>query len=825
MTAKSRDREPAAALPVARVCVDVPLPHLDRPFDYLIAATDDAVAQPGVRVKVRFAGQMVNGFLLERVESSTHAKLAYLDKVISPERVLDPEIARLARAIADRYAGNLSDVLRLAIPPRHARVEAQPDPVGRESAIAVAASGDAPAAVASRDAPAAGTDGDAPAAVASRDAPAAGTDGDAPAAVASRDAPPAGTDGDATTAAGDATATAVGVASAADSAGTTAGVVSDASSADAAAGVPGDATAAAAAAAWDAPAGVARGGPDSEPDSDARGGVLGDGMAADNVGVDGPPVGEGGAATGSAAVGEAPHAGSSTGWDDYPAGPSFLHALEQGRGARAVWSALPGEDWPARIAEAAAATVRGGRGVVVVVADARDLDRVDRALSKALGDGRHVALHAAAGPSERYRRFLAASRHRVRVVAGTRAAMFAPVADLGLVVIWDDGDDLHAEPRAPYPHAREVLLTRAQLAGCAALVGGFARTGEAQLLLETGWAKEIVAARDTLRARSPAIAPTGDDSQLARDPGAVTARLPSLAWQTARQALQGGAPVLVQVPRRGYLPSVACAECRTPARCPHCSGPLGLAGARSVPTCHWCGRAAAAYACPACGGRRLRASVTGARRTAEELGRAFPGVPVRTSGRDEVLDTVPGDAAVVVATPGAEPVAEGGYGAVLLLDTWALLTRADLRAAEETMRRWLSAAALARPGAAGGRVVVVADGSLAPVQALLRWEPGWFAARELAERRELGFPPAARFASLTGRAEAVAELLAATRLPEGAELLGPVPAPEDQERMLVRVSRGRAAELARALHEGAAVRSAKKAALPVRVQVDPAELL
>jgi primosomal protein N' (replication factor Y) len=244
-----------------------------------------------------------------------------------------------------------------------------------------------------------------------------------------------------------------------------------------------------------------------------------------------------------------------------------------------------------------------------------------------------------------------------------------------------------------------------------------------------------------------------------------------------------------------------------------------------VPTCHWCGRAAAAYACPACGGRRLRASVTGARRTAEELGRAFPGVPVRTSGRDGILDTVPGDAAVVVSTLGAEPVAEGGYGTVLLLDTWALLTRADLRAAEETMRRWLSAAALARPASAGGRVVVVADGSLAPVQALLRWDPGWFAARELAERRELGFPPAARMASLTGRAEAVAELLAAARLPEGAEVLGPVPAADDQERMLVRVSRGRAAEMARALHEAAAGRSAKKAALPVRIQVDPAELL
>jgi len=107
---------------------------------------------------------------------------------------------------------------------------------------------------------------------------------------------------------------------------------------------------------------------------------------------------------------------------------------------------------------------------------------------------------------------------------------------------------------------------------------------------------------------------------------------------------------------------------------------------------------------------------------------------------------------------------------------------------------------------------------------LLRWDPGWFAARELAERRELGFPPAARMASVTGKAEAVAELLAVARLPEDAEVLGPVPADDDQERMLVRVPRSGAAGLARALHEASAVRSAKKAALPVRIEVDPAAL-
>jgi primosomal protein N' (replication factor Y) len=641
---------------VARVCVDLPLPHLDRPFDYLVAAGDAESAQPGVRVRVRFAGQRVDGWLLQRVAASEHPRsLAYLERVVSPEPVLHPEVLRAARAVADRYAGSLADVLRLAVPPRHARVESEP---------------------------------------------------------------------------------------------------------------------------------IMRLGTDPAGDHDLRFMIT-------------------------------------QGWGGYPAGAAWLRALADGRAPRAVWTATPGEDWPARLAEASAATVRGGRGVVAVVPDGRDLDRLSGALQHT-GTG-HVALSSALGPAERYRRFLRASRGQVAVVAGTRAAMLAPVENLGLVILWDDGDDLHSEPRAPYPHAREVLLTRAQLAGAAVLVAGYTRTAEAQQLLETGWARAVAADRATLRERAPAVTPTGDDPQLSRDPAAVVARLPNLAWRAAREALAAGAPVLVQVPRRGYLPAVACVDCRTPARCPGCAGPLELGSARAVATCRWCGRPAAGYACPECGGRRLRAAVTGARRTAEELGRAFPGTPVRTSGRDEVLATVPAGSGVVVATPGAEPVATGGYGAVLLLDTWALLTRADLRAGEEALRRWLAAAALARPGGAGGTVVVVADAALPVVQALLRFDPGWYAERELAERRDLGFPPAARVATLTGTSDAVAELLAAAELPAGAQVLGPVPAPEDRERMLVRVPRRDGAALAAALHRAAGVRSARKAP-GVRIQVDPLDL-
>jgi primosomal protein N' (replication factor Y) len=227
-----------------------------------------------------------------------------------------------------------------------------------------------------------------------------------------------------------------------------------------------------------------------------------------------------------------------------------------------VLTVRPGEDWPARLTDAIAATVHSGRGAVVVVPDARDLERLEAALAAGLGGG-YVALHAALGPAERYRRFLRASRGLAAVVVGTRAAAFAPVPDLGLVAIWDDGDDLYAEPRAPYPHALQVLLTRAQLAGAGALVAATARSAEAQLLIETRWAQELVAPREVVRAYAPAVTPTGDDVDRERDPAAATARLPSLAWRTARDALAAEAPVLVQVPRRGYLPAVSCVDCHT----------------------------------------------------------------------------------------------------------------------------------------------------------------------------------------------------------------------------------------------------------------------
>src|SRR5690606_9907243 len=197
------------------------------------------------------------------------------------------------------------------------------------------------------------------------------------------------------------------------------------------------------------------------------------------------------------------------------------------------------------------------------------------------------------------------------------------------------------------------------------------------------------------------------------------------------------------------------------------------------PQCRWCGSAYPHWRCAECGYAALRAMAVGVGRTAEELGRAFAGATVLMSRGEAVRSSVGSEPALVVATPGAEPLADGGYAAAVLLDGTALLTRPSLRAGEEALRRWLRAAALVRPGPDGGSIVVVAEPSAPAVQAFVRWDP--------------------------------------------AGALGPAPG-DDGVRVVVRAPRASGTALAAALRAAAGVRSARRSGGSVRVRIDPVDL-
>ncbi|HEY8295549.1 MAG TPA: primosomal protein N', partial [Micrococcaceae bacterium] len=443
--------------------------------------------------------------------------------------------------------------------------------------------------------------------------------------------------------------------------------------------------------------------------------------------------------------------------------------------------------WHRQLAQAIVVCHASGRGAVAVVPDQRDLLLLEQAVAEVLPPDSYVRLTAEDGPTPRYRSFLRILSGEVRIVLGTRSAAYAPVANPGLFCCWDDGDDLHVERRAPYQHSREVLLLRAEQQEASLLLAGHARSTEAQRLLNLGWAQPIHPERTLARSVAARVVSTSDSFEQERDPLAGLARLPQRAWQSAKRALSHG-PVLVQVARSGYAPSLACQRCREAARCTRCQGPLvETAGTRRSGTgsaagaagtgilqCRWCGTAEPNFSCPTCGFRALRRVVVGAARTAEELGKAFPGVTVISSAGDHVKAEVPDRPALVVATVGAEPLAPSGYAAALLLDGDSLLRRESLRAGEDALRRWLNAAALVRPANDGGVVVITATDPQT-VGALVRWDPEGFAERELGLRQELGLPPAVRIASITGAQVAVGAFVAQLELPATVRVVGPAP--------------------------------------------------
>ncbi len=456
--------EYASPHPVAEVCVEKLPVHLDQTFDYLVPAKFGSQAVPGTKVKVPFGGQTLDGYVVARKDTSAHeGRLAALKSVVSGVPLLPDDSLALYRSVANYYGGSLSDVTRLAIPPRHARAEKR---------------------------------------FLSR--------------IAELDAP------------------------------------------------------------------EDRGSDSSSTDEDHVVAVVDE------------------------AIGE-----RTTSWDPYEAGAAFVQRLSAHcsiksassdalPGPRAVWTALPGfgthcapqlhdldAHWAVALVELVEEVRACGKATLVVVPSARDLARLKSVLSslgysQELGAEKVFAeLSHELTAEERYYNFLSALYGRVDLVIGTRASALVPLPRLGLTVCWDDAHIGHQELHAPYPHVREILSLRSELTNCALIIGSHGRSVQSQALVANGWAPQIVAPRAIVRSAAPRVVAFGEH-EIDRDSGGKHGRLPSRVWQRISAALKQG-PVLIQVPRSGYVPFVACARCRTAAHCKTCHGPLALASSTAVP--------------------------------------------------------------------------------------------------------------------------------------------------------------------------------------------------------------------------------------------------
>ena len=443
-----------------------------------------------------------------------------------------------------------------------------------------------------------------------------------------------------------------------------------------------------------------------------------------------------------------------------------------------MWSAAPGADWPrAARPRGRGAVRRPGGARCVCVPDRRGRRPGRRRADRGPGRGPPRRAHRRRGPGARYRDFLAVSRgaapgrgrHPRR---GLRpGARPRPGGDLGR-----RRRPPRRAARAVPPHPRGAAAARRAARAPRRCSAASPAPSRREYLLAHRLGPRDRAARATvLRERVAVSVAGGTDRDLSRDPHARGARLPAERPRRHPRGARATDRCWCRPRARATPPSLACERCRDAGPLPRLLRPAGAPGRpHRPPTCRWCGTEQPAWACAECGHRGLRAPVLGDARTAEELGRAFPAVPVRSRPAATGCSppSTPGRRSWWrPRAPSRSPTA--GYAAVVLLDTWLMLARADLRTAEEALRRWLNAAALVRPGGRArgrrrpGPPRAAGAGALGPGR-LRRARDRRARSRRTCRRR----PGWRRSPASPGAVDDALTLLAP---PGGAEVLGPVP--------------------------------------------------
>lgn len=448
----------------------------------------------------------------------------------------------------------------------------------------------------------------------------------------------------------------------------------------------------------------------------------------------------------------------------------FLTALRtwvqsdgQAPGPRAAFAVPPGEQpglgWVHAALRATAEVVAADRSVLIVVPDQSSVETVTSVLGPAA-----VTLTHEQGPQARWSAWVKAATGKARVVVGTRASAYVPMPNLGLIVMCFDDDNAFIEPHAPYCHARAVVCERVAQTQVATLFIDRARSVDVQRLVDAGWMGDVTLPRSRTRELTPVVLDSGFTRSIAD-----FSSLPERAFNLMRQALGRAkneglvGPVLVQVPRTGYITLVVCERCREIVRC-SCGAPIKAASVTGPFACSACGNRSDQVTCE-CGSTRFRSAGQGLETVHYELGRAFPGVRVVRSGGDRIIARVDPEPQIVVATTGAEPYTEGGYALALLFDT--LWPGPSLRSTQTAISRRMRAVNLVRP--APGRVLVL-DENPDIIRTLVHYDPVGWAQHELEIREELGMPPVVRTGEVSGPRAVVDQTLAQLKDIDGVKL-------------------------------------------------------
>ena len=487
---------------------------------------------------------------------------------------------------------------------------------------------------------------------------------------------------------------------------------------------------------------------------------------------------------------------------------AIVSAIEADRAETFLLHGVTGSGKTEVYLRALRATLDRGETAIVLVPEIALTPQTVRRFRAHFGD-RVAVLHSRMSPGERLDAWTRIRDGVYPIVIGPRSAVFAPLENLGLIVVDEEHESSYKQfDPAPRYHARDVAVMRAHRAGAVCVLGSATPSMESVANANAGkYTRLEMPERVPVRGpdgttRAPAPLPPVRVLDLAREKkvrrlkGALSHEL---RLAIADRLAKGEQTILLQN-RRGYAPVLTCEDCGWTPTCRDCAVSLTVHKTGRNLRCHYCGRAERIpRPCPECGSDDLRQLGAGTQRVEEEIAEVFPAARVlrmdldttsRKGAHRRILDAFGrGDADILLGT---QMVAKGlDFPRVTLVgvveaDTGMLLP--DFRAAERTFQLLAQVAGRAGRHELEGEVLIQTRNPEHPaLQFALRHDFHGFALGELAERLALGYPPYGRLigVELKGPHEGSTRQLAGrwgdaltteARKVAGVEVLGPVPA-------------------------------------------------
>ncbi|MFN3467463.1 MAG: primosomal protein N', partial [Candidatus Brocadiales bacterium] len=449
-----------------------------------------------------------------------------------------------------------------------------------------------------------------------------------------------------------------------------------------------------------------------------------------------------------------------------------------------------------------------GRGAIVLVPE---VSLTPQAVERYGARFNNIAvLHSYLTGTERYDQWQAVREGKARVVIGARSAVFAPVENLGLIVMDEEHEATYKQETSPRYHAREVALMRAREEGAMVILGSATPSLETYFNAVTGRYRRAILSQRIGQRPMPKVEIV--DMKEGFHEGRHTRLISRRLELYMKESLTRGEQVLLFLNRRGFSPFVSCPRCGYVLRCKRCDIPLtyhkrrhSVGGGFPTTLCHYCSYEVAPQEdCPECAGAKLNYFGLGTERIEEEMGRYFPGYKVLRMDSDSMKGRNAHEKALksfekgeVQILVGTQMIAKGldfpNVTLVGVVSADTILNLPDFRACERTFQLLAQVSGRAGRGPKGGKVVVQTfNPRQYAILAAAAHDYEGFADRELEYRRELGYPPFGYMARvvLVGRKEGVvrdkAQRLAEALRRKGVsqcaptqrvEVVGPAPAP------------------------------------------------